>query len=51
MKKLTLYPGSKNHANQEKGGWGGQWKAHPKIKLPGLISPAQNSKQLVQSSF
>ena len=39
------------YANQEKGGWGGQWKAHPKVKLPGLISPAQNSKQLVQSSF
>ena len=31
-------------ANQEKGGLGGQKKAHPKVKLCGLISPAPNSK-------
>ena len=30
--------------NQEKGGLGGQWKAHPKVKLHGLILPAPNSK-------
>ena len=29
-------------ANQEKGGLRGRWKARPKIKLRGLISPAQN---------
>ena len=30
--------------NQEKGGLGGRWKAHPKVKLHGLISPTLNSK-------
>ena len=32
------------HANQEKGGLGRQWKACPKLKLRGLLLPAQNSK-------
>ena len=31
-------------ANQEKGGLGGQWNAHLKVKLRGLISPMPNSK-------
>ena len=31
-------------ANQEKGGLGERWKARPKVKLRGLISPAPNSK-------
>ena len=31
-------------ANQEKGGLDGQWKARPKAKLYGLISPAPNPK-------
>ena len=30
--------------NQEKVSLGGQWKATPKVKLRGLISPALNSK-------
>ena len=30
--------------NQEKGGLGGQSKAHPKVKLCGLKFPAPNSK-------
>ena len=38
-------------ADQEKGGLGGRWKARPKVKLRGLISPAPNSKQLVQNNF
>ena len=37
--------------NQEKGGFGGRWKARPKVNLHGLISPAQNSKYLIQNSF
>ena len=32
------------HANQEKGGLGGWWKACPKVKLCGLILPTPNSK-------
>ena len=30
--------------NQEKWGFGGRWKACPKLKLCGLISPTPNSK-------
>ena len=32
------------HANQEKGSLGGRWKALPKVKLRGLISPMPNAK-------
>ena len=39
------------HTNQEKGGLDRQWKAYPKVKLHGLISPVQNSTKLVQNSF
>ena len=28
-------------ANQEKGGLGGLWKAHSKVKQKGVISPVQ----------
>ena len=37
--------------NQENGGLDGRLKAHPKVKLRGLILPAQNSKYFVQNSF
>ena len=39
------------HTNQEKAGIGGQWKAHHKVKLHGLILLGQNSKKNVQNSF
>ena len=42
--KIAVTGHAITHTNQEEGDLGGQWKAHPEIKLHGLISPTQNSK-------
>ena len=38
-------------ANEEKGRLGGWWKARPKVKLRGLISPAPNLNNSSRINF
>ena len=43
-KKIRVRPWHDAQANQQKGGLRGWWKAHPAIKVRGLIPPTQNSQ-------